>query len=1065
MNRSALLLLALLFCVTFVAQAAIDPQISRTDPAANEAARLEAANAPDLPPSAWEYPPAADTNLRDRLGYDISTTHYARGRTLIVHIFINHPGVAWTADECAAAAGRSNVAKDYYMNRSPYAANMSFDDPGSYVWYNPTINWVIPDNPTQQQTYQAEEDATAAIGFTDANGNGTRADDMTLYLQNWDGGWDNVICVFEPHVPGRAFSDFYVGRCVLYTNSGGSVWAHEWGHNYHACDEYSENGHCWNCDCGPCTEGFYLTSTVDNGNCALASCPLNTSCVMKYNSAEVAPCVYTTGQWSWTDGDTNGLLDEVKRITGSGTYVWIYEMFHAGAFYWNNVTDGIVLSQRWNNWYVAGVRPPATADYDITLYGDNKHDFPYASSTYGTGVIDFVVGDCNHSPIGNEHIQLSHYSGDWAGYNVTWEGGDQMLFADGIQRSEWWWVGDVVRVWDVPLNAGETITFNLTNSSANLDVAMALFKSNGAPYWGGRPQAQWQKDVSGVGGGESYTYTVPSTDVYGLVVWSNNAADGWIELQIGPTPTTMAESTVYTSTAPLALYNYDPYAYYWAFAGSRAIGSNNLWLGLYDDANYTQQLSSISWDGSPLKFFAADYNDGYSRDYLRVIPGAGTTSYRSQWEQGSNIISGIEQVWWTSPYVGMMWDARLSAGTTYFFREYHDPSSYMDTGIYLFSSSDGDRFKNSTQASAISTYHPGSVGGEWFTYTPAVTDWYGVCETVANEMSGPTSLWMGPRFTFAESGWGSLPDRVIWGNEPVDDIYWNAFGARAQSGETVALDVYSDDAYTTANDLAGDSGHRVALVFGDFNHNTTGTYYSRTYRENGSGSVAHEWDGGPDALTFIPGGSNNYTLNWGAGAVVEIWDIYVRGNISGGQSMVLEVTDLSGSMDLGLQVLSSYGHTTFWGNRSSGFSSDQSGVGGTESLQITFLVDDWFGLAVWNNNDAGGSYRIRLLDPASSEVAEIPASAFDLGFVGPNPFRASLGLQYSLTRPGPATLTIYDLQGRRVRALVNETQGAGVHGVVWDGRDEAGVPVGSGIYFARLASSEGEKRVKLVCAR
>lgn len=1065
MNRGRIILLGLLFGVTIGAQAVPEPRISMSDPVANEAARLEAANAPVLPPTAWEYPPSADASLRDRLGYDISTSHYARGRTLIVHIFINHPGVAWTWSECTAAAGKSNVAKDYYMNYSPFAGNMSFDDPGSFNWYNPTINWVIPDWPTQQQTYQAEEDATAAIGFTDANGNGTRVDDMTLWLQNWNGGWDNVICVFEPHVPGRAFSDFYVGRCVLYTNSGGNVWAHEWGHNYHACDEYSEGGHCWNCDCGPCTEGFYLLGTVNNGNCELPSCPQNTNCVMKYNSAEVAPCAYTTGQWSWADADNNGLLDEVKRITGSGTYVLIWEMYHAGVLYWNNVTDGFVLSQRWNNWYVAGVRPPATADYDITLYGDNKHDFPYASSAYATGVIDFVVGDCNHSPIGNEHIQLSHYSGDWSSYNVTWEGGDQMLFADGIQRSEWWWNGDVVRVWDVPLSAGETITFNLGNSSANLDFGMALFESNGGPYWAGRPAAQWQKDVSGIGGGETYTYTVPSTDVYGLVVWSNNATDGYVELQIGPTPTTMAESSVYTATAPLTLYNYDPYAYYWTFAGSRAIGSNSLWLGLYGDENYTQQLSSVSWDGTPLKFFAADYNDGFDRDYLRLIPGAGTTSYRSQWEHGSHVANGITDVWWTSPTIGMMWDSYLTAGTTYFFREYHDPSSYMDTGIYLFSSADGTRFKNNTQASAISTSHAPSVGGEWFNYTSAVTDWYGLCETVANEMSGPTSLWMGPRFTFAESGWGSLTDRVVWGNEPVNDIYWNAFGARAPSGCTAALNMYSDDAYSTANYLAGDSGQRVALVFGDFNHNATGTYYSRAYRENGSGSVAHEWDGGTDALTLTPGGSNTYTLSWGSGAVVEMWDIYVHGNINGGQRMNVEVTDLSGSMDLGLQFLSSYGTTTFWGNRTSGFSSDVSGVGGTETLQLTIMVDDWFGIAVWNNNDAGGSYRIRLVDPASSDVAESSATAFDLRLVGPNPFHTSLGLQYSLTHAGPVYLGIFDAQGRRVRTLVEGDQSAGDHGVVWDGRDETGAPVGSGVYFARLTFGEMEKRVKLVRAR
>ena len=981
---------------------------------------------------------------------------------MILHVFINHPGVNWTTDERTAAGGRSDVAKDYYMTRSPWGADMSFDGPGSYVWYNPTINWVIPDNPTQQQSYQAMEDATAAIGYSDSNGNGTRIDDMTLALQNWGGGWDNVIAVFEPHVPGRAFSDFYIGRCVLYTNSGGNVWAHEWGRNYHACDEYVESNHCWNCDCGPCTEGFYLGSTVDNGNCALPACPQNSSCVMKYNSTDVAPCGYTVGQWSWTDSNGDGYLERVKRITGAGSYVWNWELYHNSYFYWNNVNDCMSISQRWNCWYVVGIRPPSTADYDMTLYGDNKLDFLYASSSYGGSTIDFVVGDCNHSPIGIEQIGLSHYSGDWGTYNLSWEGGNEMLYADGIARNEWWWNGHVVRVWDVPLHGGETVTFNLTNPSANLDFGMALFKSGGTYYWAGRPAAQWQQDALGIGGAESYTYTVPEDDVYGLVVWSNNAVDGYVEIQIGPSPTTMTESMVYSSTAPLSLYNYDPYTNYWCFAGSRAMGSNSLWLGLYDDPNYLNQLSQVSWDGSPVKFFAADYNDGYSRDYLRMIPGGGTSSYRSEWEQGPQILSGIEALTWVLPHIGRMWDARLEGGTTYFLREYHDVAGSIDTGIHLFSSVDGNRFKNSTQAEAISTGRPPSAGGEWLSYTPSVTDWYGICETVTNEASGSTSLWLGPRFTFAENGFGSRSDRVVWGNEPVGANYWNVFAARAQSGETVAVDMYSDDAYTTQNHLAGDTGHRVALVYGDFNHNTLGTYYSRTYRETGSGSVTHEWDGGTNTLPFTPGSVNTYDLSWPAGGVVEMWDMYVHGNITGGQSMILEVTDLSGSMDLGLQVLSSFGYTTYWGNRSTGFSSDQSGVGGAETLSLTFMVDDWFGVAVWNNNDAGGSYRIRLVDPVSNDVVEAPASEFDLRLAGPNPFHSSLGLQYSLTRSGSVSLIIYDPQGRRVRTLVAGEQAAGVRGVVWDGRDDAGAPVGSGVYFARLASGDLERRVKLV---
>jgi len=119
--------------------------------------------------------------------------------------------------------------------------------------------------------------------------------------------------------------------------------------------------------------------------------------------------------------------------------------------------------------------------------------------------------------------------------------------------------------------------------------------------------------------------------------------------------------------------------------------------------------------------------------------------------------------------------------------------------------------------------------------------------------------------------------------------------------------------------------------------------------------------------------------------------------------VTVEVTDLTGSMDLGLVVMGSFPYSVYWADRSGGFWSDQTGVGGQEVQTLIFLVDDWFGLAVWNNTVAGGAYRIRLVDPGTNDVAEGTASKFDLRLVGRNPFGETVGLQYSLTRTAPRT--------------------------------------------------------------
>jgi photosystem II stability/assembly factor-like uncharacterized protein len=68
----------------------------------------------------------------------------------------------------------------------------------------------------------------------------------------------------------------------------------------------------------------------------------------------------------------------------------------------------------------------------------------------------------------------------------------------------------------------------------------------------------------------------------------------------------------------------------------------------------------------------------------------------------------------------------------------------------------------------------------------------------------------------------------------------------------------------------------------------------------------------------------------------------------------------------------------------------------------------------------------------------------------PNPFNPSTTIRYSVPRAMPVRLVIYDVTGRLVRRLVDGIQDAGDRRVTWDGRDEHGSTVGSGVYVYRL---------------
>ena len=68
----------------------------------------------------------------------------------------------------------------------------------------------------------------------------------------------------------------------------------------------------------------------------------------------------------------------------------------------------------------------------------------------------------------------------------------------------------------------------------------------------------------------------------------------------------------------------------------------------------------------------------------------------------------------------------------------------------------------------------------------------------------------------------------------------------------------------------------------------------------------------------------------------------------------------------------------------------------------------------------------------------------------PNPFRTGSTIEYSLSRPGPVVLDLFDVQGRRVARLQNGPMDAGTHRADWNGLDASGRSLPGGVYFIRL---------------
>jgi hypothetical protein len=120
-------------------------------------------------------------------------------------------------------------------------------------------------------------------------------------------------------------------------------------------------------------------------------------------------------------------------------------------------------------------------------------------------------------------------------------------------------------------------------------------------------------------------------------------------------------------------------------------------------------------------------------------------------------------------------------------------------------------------------------------------------------------------------------------------------------------------------------------------------------------------------------------------------------------------------------------------------------------------------------SSSGKTFEVRrsVLDmyyrPPVATAVEDPTAAlpghFRLKGNYPNPFNPSTVIEYGLTASAHVTIEIFNVGGKRVRSSGTLRQSAGEHSYVWDGRDQQGRAVSSGVYLYRV-SSAGDTQVR-----
>jgi hypothetical protein len=269
----------------------------------------------------------------------------------------------------------------------------------------------------------------------------------------------------------------------------------------------------------------------------------------------------------------------------------------------------------------------------------------------------------------------------------------------------------------------------------------------------------------------------------------------------------------------------------------------------------------------------------------------------------------------------------------------------------------------------------------------------------------------------------------------------------------------------------GDTGNGTGAAWGDGDNDGDLDIY---LADDGGGNKILRNRGGGDFqdATVVPlgDGGNGKAVAWADFDGDGLVDIYVAN--TGGGNLLFHNEYQPANHWLQVKLVGTTSNTSGIGSRvrvvtgplsqtreigaGSGYCSQNSMVvafGLLDAAVVDTLEITWPTGMVWDTVMVAADQRLTFAEyDISSLTGETgTAGAFSLHACRPNPFDETTSIRYTLGDRATVRIRVYDVAGRGVRTLVDsEAQGPGEHSVAWDGKNEKGARVSSGIYFYRL---------------
>lgn len=274
------------------------------------------------------------------------------------------------------------------------------------------------------------------------------------------------------------------------------------------------------------------------------------------------------------------------------------------------------------------------------------------------------------------------------------------------------------------------------------------------------------------------------------------------------------------------------------------------------------------------------------------------------------------------------------------------------------------------------------------------------------------------------------------------------------------LDLFVVNVFGATNKLYGNNGD------GTFTKITSGAIVNDSNWSFGCGWADYDHDGDQDVIVTN-------------GGISQIWPNFFYRN-DGNQNNWIAIQckgTMSNTSAIGavVRVKATIAGKAVWQTKQI---SGQSGFWGQNSLEAEFGLGDataidsvvikWTSGIVQVLTNVAPNQFLKIVEGQSTELTKEQSNLRPAGYYladnYPNPFNPETTIEYELPTNGSVRLEVFNILGQKIKTLVDQNQVAGVHQVIWNGKNELSEAVVSGIYLYRIQSQDfkATKRMLLI---